>query len=223
VSPGADRVYEEVNVKRLVAGLAFLSSVAAFLVVVGGGLALLIIESSGERGAGAALALSGAIAFAAAMLLIFAGEGLFSGRGSVWAIIAALLGMLPVAALSVGALRFSGFPISSAVPAVDWPVFALGVVLALGAVSVLTVGYWRWKGPSPVRSARHAFRMEEHPPVVLRPPDQPGRAAAREPGPLPARGMQRPAPRPTPPAYDDEEDIRVTPVDLPSLGRFRPR
>jgi hypothetical protein len=212
-----------VNVKRLVAGLAFLSSVAAFLVVVGGGLALLVIESSGERGAGAALALSGSIAFAAAMLLIFAGEGVFSGRGSVWAIVAALLGVLPVAALSIGTLRFSGFPISSAVPAVDWPVFALGVVLALGAVAVLMTGYWRWKGRPPVRSAPRAVPMAEHPPVVLRPPDQPDRAVAGEAAPRPASGMQRPALRPTPAAYEDEEDIRVTPVDLPSLGRFRQR
>lgn len=209
--------------KRLVAGLAFLSSVAAFLVVVGGGLALFAIESSGERGAGAAMAVSGSLAFAAAMVLIFAGEGVFSDRRSAWAIIAALLGLLPVAALSIGALRFSGFPISGAVPAVAWPIFALGVVLALGAVSVLMVGYWRWKGPPPVRSAPRAAPIVERPAVVMWPPDQPGRAVASEAAPRPGGGLRRPALRPPPAAYDDEEDIRVTPVDLPALGRFRQR
>lgn len=228
MAPERTEVYEEVDLKRLVAGLAFLSSVASFLVVVGGGLTLLAIESSGERGAGALLALCGTIAFAAAMLLVFARQGAFAGRGAVWAIIAALLGVLPVAALSIGALRFSGFPVGSAMPAVDWPVFALGVVLALGAVSVLATGYWRGKELPAARQAQRMSRPAERPAVAPRPAGQPGRAAvkamAKEEGPPSAAlGPQRPASRPAPPAFDDEDEVRVTPVDLPPIGRFRQR
>jgi hypothetical protein len=210
-----------VDLKRLVAGLAFLSSVAAFLVIVGGGLTLLAIESSGERGTGAALALCGTIAFAAAMRLVFAREGAFAGRAGVWAIVAAVVGVLPVAALSIGALRFSGFPISSAVPAVDWPVFALGVVLGLGAVSVLILGYWRC-AELPGQAKHRTAHPAEYSAVAQRSAGQPGRPTEAGPPP-PVTSLRRPASRPVPPAFDDEDEVRVTPVDLPSIEQFRQR
>lgn len=130
--------------KRLVTALAFLSSVAAAIMIVGGGLALLAIEISGERGTGALLALCGAISFAVAMALIFAKEGAF-GEG-VWraaAIAAAIIGAAPPAALAFVAIRFAGFPFRSATPLVNSAVLAIGVFFGLGAISILALGHRR--------------------------------------------------------------------------------
>lgn len=209
--------------KRLAVGLAFLTSVAAFLVVVGGGLVLLVIENSGERGAGALLALSGAIAFAAALILIFARAGALAGpRGRAGAVIAALLGVLPVATLSLGAFRFSGVPVGSAVPLIDWTAFAVGVVFAAGAVSVAATGYWRMNEAQPARARPEAVRPSQAPtpePAPARPvaPSAEGSPSARR-----SLEVERLAQRPAP--VFDEEEVRVTPVvELPSLAQFRRR
>jgi hypothetical protein len=205
---------------RLVAGFAFLSSVAAFLVIAGGGLVLLLLENSGERGAGALLALSGAISFAAAMILLFAREGAFAGRGgTAGALTAALLGALPLAALSIGALRFSGLPFGSSMPLVDWSAFAAGLAYALGALSVLAVGYRRL---SDARFARpQAVRPMHHPSAAThaaaRPAEQPRSAPRPERAPEPERHAQGPMP-----AVEGDE-VRVTPIELPSIGQFRQR
>jgi hypothetical protein len=130
--------------KRLVTALAFLSSLAAAVVIAGGGLALLAIENSGERGVGALLAFCSAIAFAAVMALVFAKDGAF-GEG-VWkavAIAAAIVGAIPAAALAFAAVRFAGLPLTSRVPLIDWTVLATGVSFGLGAVSILALGHRR--------------------------------------------------------------------------------
>lgn len=221
--------------RRLVVGLALLSSIAAFLVIAGGGLFLLAVESSGERGSGALLALSGTIAFAAAMALVFAGSGAFAGAaGRAVVVIAALLGMLPVATLSAGLLRFSGFPLGSPVPLFDWAVFALGVVLGLGALSVLVLGYWRLRERGAIRR-----RADEPPPAAYR-EVEPQAAAPEHPARLQASHLngaqEEEAGRdwtvPLRPAGWRErqanagEEVRVTPVapvELPSIGQFRRR
>ncbi len=131
--------------KRLITTLAFLTSLATALVVVGGGLALLIIRDSGERGSGALLALCGVVAFAFAMVLVYAREGAFSGRVlSAGAIAAGILGAMPVAALAYAAIRFADyFPLKSPVPIIDWTAFVAGILLALGALAIVALGYWR--------------------------------------------------------------------------------
>jgi hypothetical protein len=135
------------HLQRIVAALAFISSLVAFLVVSGTGLFLLLVESSGERGSGALLALAGALAFAAALAVLLAREDALRGPGVQAAIAAAaVLAALPVAALSWAALRFAGLPIGSRTPTLDWAVFSVGVVLALGAVSILLLGYLRLRG-----------------------------------------------------------------------------
>ena len=134
----------EAELKRLVTALALLSSLASLLVIAGGGLALLAIENSGERGMGALLAACSAIAFAAVMALLFAREGAFGG--ALWkgaAIAAAILGAIPPAGLAFLAIRFAGMPIGSRMPLVDWAVLGIGVLFALGAVSILALGHRR--------------------------------------------------------------------------------
>ncbi len=130
--------------RRAVAALAFLTSLVAAAIFVGGGLFLLAVESSGERGMGALLALGGTIALASALALIFARDEIFerTGRG-VGVAVAALLAMLPVAALAFGAIRFAGLPVGSNLPLLDWMIFATGLLLALGAASILWLGYLR--------------------------------------------------------------------------------
>ena len=143
------------HLRRAVAALAFVASLVAFAVFVGGGLFLLAVESSGERGAGALLALGGAIAFASALALIFAGDAVFerTGRG-VAAAAAALFAVLPVAALAFAAFRFTGLPTGSLLPRLDWAIFAAGLSLTLGAASILFLGYWRAVGASIKGAAR---------------------------------------------------------------------
>lgn len=213
--------------KRLAAGLALVTSVAAFLVIVGGGLFLAVIENSGERMVGALLALSGAIAFAAVLMLVFARQGGFAGRGGrAGALTAALLGVLPVAALGAGALRVSGLPFGSAVPLLDWTIFFVGVVLALGAAAVLATGYWRMKEAPPARARPEAVRPASH---AAPPPEHPVRpqqasTSTRQPQ-RPAQPVRLAEPPATPAAQadHDDDDVRVTPVELPSIGRFRQR
>jgi hypothetical protein len=220
--PGIAAGSGETDVKRLVSSLAFLSSLAACIVVVGGGLTLLAIENSGERFSGALLALGGSVAFAATMILIFARRGAFAGPGGrVGALAAGVLGTLPMAAICMAALRFSGLPYASPVPLVDWPVFGVGVVLALGAASVLALGIIRMREfPARAPVAAPAAMAQPLPPrpSPRRLPERPAEArpTIQE---RPERLRLRPA------EWQEEdlgdEDIHVTPVELPSIGRFR--
>lgn len=204
---------------RLVAGLAFIASAVAFLVVAGGGLALLLIENSGERGAGALLALSGAVCFAAAMTLLFARQRAFAGHGGrAGALTATLLGVLPPAALSIAALRFAGLPWGSPLPLFDWSAFAAGLALAVGALAVLAVGYRRMVEARRGRPARVA--QPELGGDVM-----PRSAAPSEGARQPARGKQRAREMGREPRAEasapETDEVRVTPVDLPSIGQFR--
>jgi hypothetical protein len=208
--------------KRLIAGLAFLTNLAASVVIVGGGLTMLAIENSGERGSGALLALGGSIAFAAAMILIFARKGAFAGLGGrAGALAAAALGMLPAAAICIAALSFSGFPYGTPVPLVDWPVFGIGIVLALGAASVLALGIMR-RSEGTMR-ASHKVPDTISQPLPQSAVDRQGidrRADTRPRQDLPKRFLQ-PLKRRDERLEDDE--VQVTPVELPSIGRFRRR
>jgi hypothetical protein len=121
-----------------------LTSLISLLFIAGGGVALFAIENSGERGTGALLALGGAIAFGAVMALLFAKDGTFGGAsGRAVAIATAIVGALPVAAISFAAIRFAGFPIGSRTPAVDWSALSAGVVLGLGTLAILAIGVRR--------------------------------------------------------------------------------
>jgi hypothetical protein len=181
------------ELRRLTTVLAFLSSVASFIAIAGGGLTLLAIDVSGERGMGALLALGGIIAFAAAMALIFAGEGVFGG--GVWrgvAIAAAIVGALPAAGIAFFAIRFAGLPFGSRMPVVDWSVLLVGILFALGAVSILALGH---------RRSQEIIEESEEAPVVhmqqIRNAQQQLRSA------LEAEALNRPA------ADDYDDDIRV--------------
>lgn len=225
--------------KRLVAGLAFMASVAAFLVIVGGGLVLLVIPNSGERLAGAVLVLAGAIAFAAAMALVFARPGAFARPGGgAGALTAALLGVLPPAALSAIAVRFTGFPASNAVPLIDWGIFLGGVFFALGGLAVLARGYWRLSERASARARPEAVqplarqRHKETPlddeasltrPLGV-PPERSGAVTAFRLLPdEPSDEPNQPATRRASAILDDDDEVRVTPVELPSIGQFRRR
>ena len=130
--------------KRLVTVLAFLSSITSLLVIAGGGLALLAIEVSGERGVGALMALGSGLAFAAVVALVFAPEGFFGeGLRRGGAIAAAIVGAMPVAGLAYVAIRFAGIPLGSRVPLLDWTVLFVGILFGLGALSILALGHRR--------------------------------------------------------------------------------
>ena len=124
--------------------LAFLSSLAALLVIAGGGLALYAIRNSGERGIGALMALCSVAAFAGVMLLIFVREGAFDDdMRRAGAVGVAVFGAIPPAALAFAAIRFAGMPLGSPMPFVDWSILLAGIFFAAGAVSTLALGHQR--------------------------------------------------------------------------------
>jgi hypothetical protein len=134
--------------KKAIVALAFLSSVVSFLVVGGGGGALVAISNSGEQATGALLGFCGTIALVCVMVLIFASEVRF--REPTWragAIAAAIIGAMPSAGIAAAAFRFAGLPIQSAMPAVDWSVFVAGILFTLGSIAILVLGYLRSQTP----------------------------------------------------------------------------
>jgi hypothetical protein len=174
--------------KHVVSLLALLASLAAFAMFVGGGLFLLIVESSGERGAGALLALGGTIASLATLALVFAKRDAFEGkRGAPLAVFTALVAVLPIVVLAWGAFHFAGFPAGTTMPLLDWSIFAAGVALALGALSILVLGYLRIAGGFD----RRAMPQEEAWELEVQP-----RATAKRPSRV----------------VHEDDDIRVTPV-----------
>lgn len=145
--------------QRAIGVVAFLASLVSLIVIAGGGAALLAIENSGERGAGALLALGGAIAFAAVATLVFAKGGTFAtGARRVAAIAAAIVGAIPVAALAFVLIRFAGLPFESVMPLIDWAALALGVLLSLGVLAILALGH---------RRSQEGGVVESEPPVVV--------------------------------------------------------
>jgi hypothetical protein len=138
------RTPPEARLKRLVTILALLSSLASSIVIGGIGLTLLAIESSGELGAGALLALCGGVAFAAVMALVLARHGTFGeGAWRAVAIGAAILGAVPSAGLSFAAIRFAGLPFGSRIPLADWTILGIGILFGAGAVAILALGHRR--------------------------------------------------------------------------------
>ena len=149
--------------RSLTAALAFGATLLAFLLLLGTGAFLAVVEESGARGAGVLLALSAAVAFGAAAFLIWAPTGYFSRplRRPLGVVIT-LAAAAPPAALAAAALVFTGLPLGTRLPLMDWPLFAAGLVLALGTLCVLAVGYRRlWErtrfpgptGPSAERTS----------------------------------------------------------------------
>jgi hypothetical protein len=186
------------RLKRLTTVLAFLSSLASFIAIAGGGLTLFAISVSGERGTGALLALCGFIAFAAVMALVFAREGTF-GSG-IWrgvAILAAIAGAVPPAAIAFAAIRFAGLPFGSRMPFVDWVVLFVGILFALGVVAILALGHRR-----SLESGEDLEASEEEAPVVhmqqIRNAQQQLRSAFEAPAPSRPNG-----------AVFEDDDIRV--------------
>lgn len=142
-----------------VTALAGLASLLSLIAIAGGGATLLAIENSGERGAGALLALGGAVAFAAVMALVFAKKGAF--RSGVWpavAIAAAIIGAIPVSVLAYTLIRFAGLPFGSTIPVVDWAALGLGALLSLGVLAILALGH---------RRSQEGGVVESEPPVVV--------------------------------------------------------
>jgi hypothetical protein len=130
--------------RKAIAACAFLSAVAAFVVIGGGGIVLAGMQNSGERGPGFAAAVVAAVAFACTLAVVFAPRETFgAGPRRALGIAAAFIGALPAAALSCAAFLFAGLPFGSRMPAVDWSVFGAGVLFGLGAAATLTLGYLR--------------------------------------------------------------------------------
>jgi hypothetical protein len=149
--------------KPLVTVLALLTSIASLVVIAGGGLALLAIEVSGERGVGALLALCSGLAFAAVVALVLAPDGFFGeGIRRAGAIAAGIVGAIPVAALAYVAIRFAGIPIGSRMPLLDWAVLAVGIVFGLGALAILALGHRRsQEGSTPSEAAVPIVHMQQ--------------------------------------------------------------
>jgi hypothetical protein len=136
--------------------MAFASSLLAFLAVLAAALVMVGVQQSGVRGAGLVLLLGGLAAFAGASFLVFAPRGYFDqashralGAG------AAIVALVPVAAMALGALLFVGVPASDA-SRLDWAVFGIGALLALGALSIAALAFERLAKPHRASLARNA-------------------------------------------------------------------
>jgi amino acid transporter len=134
----------EAELRLLVVAGAFGSSLLAFVLLLAIGAFLAGFEQTGARGTGLLLVVCAVVAFSAALFLVFARPGYFGGRlrrplGMVVTFVAAA----PVVALAWAALFFTGLPLGTDLPLMDWPLFAAGLVLALGSVSILALGYRR--------------------------------------------------------------------------------
>jgi hypothetical protein len=131
-------------VKRAITVCAFLSSLTALVVIAGGALMLAGLEHTDASGASLAISALATGAFALTLVLVFAPIGTFQNRRRRPAGIAAtFLAAMPVGVLGIAAILFVGLPGSTAMPELVWPLRAAGIVLALGAVSVVALGYVR--------------------------------------------------------------------------------
>ena len=149
--------------RRIATGLALGTSLLAFLAIVGTGLFLAGVEQSGERGLGVVLAVAGTAAFGAALFLAFAPARVFRGPvGKVLGAMTTVLAVLPVALLAMAAFVFVGVPYGSLVPRLDWTLFAVGLLLALGAVSIAVLGSIRTKRGA-WSSAQRPVRRDDRP------------------------------------------------------------
>ncbi|HWT30879.1 MAG TPA: hypothetical protein VN240_07620, partial [Propylenella sp.] len=134
----------EASLRPLIAAMAFGASLLAFLILLGIGAFLAGVEESGARGAGLLLALSAVVAFGAALFLIWAPKGYFGRRlRRPLGVVVTLAAAAPVATLAGAALVFTGVPLGTRLPLMDWPIFAAGLALGLGGVCILAAGYRR--------------------------------------------------------------------------------
>jgi hypothetical protein len=147
---------------RIIAVLAFLASLAAYLVIMVTGVGFAAVEQSGERGLGVLLAVGSTLAFGAAMFLVFAAPDRFRGPARrAMATAATLVAIVPVVMLAGAAFAFSGLPIGSAMPALDWSVFALGLGFSLGAICLALVGWSRIRARAPLGTERRVMGADE--------------------------------------------------------------
>jgi hypothetical protein len=141
--------------RAAVSALAFIAALAALLLLGGGGLVLFVVPGSGEATTGVLLAASGIVAFVLTMVLLFARPERFQDpTRRAGAVAGAVIAAVPAAGLAVAAFRFARLPLGSPAPLLDWAVFAAGVVMALGALSIIALG------------ARRAREMPGPPPVI---------------------------------------------------------
>lgn len=129
--------------RRIIIIIALATSLVAFVLIVGTGLFLAGIIQSGERGLGVLLAVAGSVCFGSVLVLVFAPELLRRPGMRALGAVAAVLGVVPLAALSVAAFAFVGVPFGSLIPRLDWSVFGGGVMFAAGAVAVAALGWLR--------------------------------------------------------------------------------
>lgn len=147
---------------------AFASSLLAFIAMLGTGLFLAAVEQSGARGAGLLLGLAGIIAFGSALFLILAPAAYFRDpRRKTIGMAATLAAAMPVAVFGWAAFLFSGLPIASRSPLIDWMAFGSGVVLALGAMCILALGFLRVRGRPEARPPPPGARLPPEDPYDM--------------------------------------------------------
>lgn len=133
--------------RLLLFSVALVASIVAFLGALGIGLFLAAVDVSGERGAGVLLMLGATLAFGSSMLVMFGPNRLFRGSARALALVAGLIAIVPLVAISAVALSFSGNPLGSKLPALDGAMFAVGVLLAAGAVAMAALVLTKARGP----------------------------------------------------------------------------
>jgi amino acid transporter len=148
--------------RRTIAAVAFITSLAAYLIIMVTGVGLAAVEQSGERGLGVLLVAGGTLAFAAAMVLVFAGSArLRKASGRAGLAIATLCAIVPVATLAGAAFAFAGLPMDSPMPALDWGVFAIGAGFSAGALCLAILGWSRIRAGAPLATERRVPGVDE--------------------------------------------------------------
>jgi hypothetical protein len=139
--------------RRLIAAGAIGSTVLAFVLLLAISLLLAGFEQTGARGAGLLLLACAVVAFGAFLFLARAPSGYFAARRRrPLGVVVSFVAAAPVVALAWAALFFTGLPMGTALPMMDWPLFMLGVALALGGACVLALGYRRVSERAPRRA-----------------------------------------------------------------------
>ena len=147
----------------LVVSAAFIASTVAFIAALAIGLFLAGVDESGMRGTGLLLAGGAVVAYAAALLIIVGPPRLFRGRGRVLAWLAALIAIVPLLAISGAALSVSGNPLGSTAPTLEYPAFAAGVLLAVGAAALVRLAVSKPRGARPATLPGAAPQVERSP------------------------------------------------------------
>lgn len=145
--------------RKLVAAGAFASTVLSLIVLLALGLFLAGFEQTGARGAGVLLIACATVAFGAFLFLALTPPGYFGGRRRPLGVLVTFVAVAPAVALAWAALYFTGLPVGTSLPLMDWSVFFLGLGLALGGICVLALGYGR-VSEAPRRVGRHPDAAE---------------------------------------------------------------